>query len=108
MPWSYLKDKQPDEVRRSGFDLCMFQAGWHYCWQGGIETMLEKFKSFSHQEASVQALNNREVLQGKLDRIESLWGSEKFKVVDNSEMPIYVQNHLEEFKHMIYDPKISG
>lgn len=108
MSWEYLKDKEPDDVRRSGFNLCLFKAGWHYCWQGGIDTMLTKFKSFSHQEPEVQALAKRNVLNGKLDRLESLWGDEKFKIVNKEEMPYYVQTHPEEFKHMIYDPALRG
>jgi hypothetical protein len=108
MTWDYLKDRQPDEVRRSGFDYCLFQAGWHFCWQGGMDMMLKKFKSFSHQEPGVQALANKEILQGKLNRIESLWGDEKFKVVGLNELPWYVQQHPEEFKHMLYAPPVQG
>lgn len=108
MSWEYLKDKEPDDVRRSGFNLCLFQAGWHYCWQGGVDTMLTKFKSFSHQEPEVQALADPKVLRGKLDKLESLWGIEKFKIVNNQEMPYYVQTHTDEFKHMIYDSSLRS
>lgn len=108
MTWDYLKDKSPDDVRRSGYDLALVEAGWHFAWQGGVDVMLKKFKSFSHQEPAVQALANKQTLKGKLDRIESLWGEEKLKVVGMGELPWYVQQHPEEFKHMLYAPAVQG
>lgn len=102
MTWDYLKDKTPQEVRSSGFNLALVNGGWHFSWQGGVDTILNKLQSFAHQEAGVQAIANREFLQGKIDRRESLWGPNKFSVVNDVDMPYYVQKHMEEFKSMIY------
>lgn len=104
MSWRYLKDKTPDQVRRSGYDFALVKAGYHYSYLGNVDNLLKKFASFSHQEASVQRMADRDILQGKLDRLESIWGDNKLQVVNPEDMPYYVQTHLEEFKDLIYVP----
>lgn len=102
MTWSYLKDKTPDEVRRSGFNLCMWQAGWHYSYMGGVSEMIRKFKSFSHQEPEIQALADERILQNKLSKLESLWATNKLNLVGIDDAPFFVQQKRDQFKHMIY------
>lgn len=107
MTWDYLKSRTPEEVRRSGYNLALVSAGWHYGYAGGINTVLEKFKSFAHQDKAVQQFAKQELLEGKIERAESLWGDNKMDIVPDSAMPYYVQTHMDEFKHMIYDPGIQ-
>lgn len=102
MPWSYLKDKMPDEVRRGGFNLALVNAGWHFTWQGGIPAILNKFKSFSHQEEKVQAFADPEMLETNMRHLRSIWGDGKMEVLPDIELPYYVQRNKEKFKHMIY------
>lgn len=102
MPWSYLKDTTPDQVRRSGFNLCMWQAGWHYSYMGGVGEILRKFKSFSHQEPEIQALADQRILENKLAKLESLWATNKLNLVDIEDAPFFVQQKRDRFKHMIY------
>lgn len=105
MPWSYLKDKEPDSVRRSGFNLCLMNAGWHFTYMGGVDKMLEKFKAFSHQEEAVQKLASEEILKEKLSNLESLWSEEKLTPLPiDDTMPLYVRMNQDKFKHMIYVP----
>ena len=104
MPYSYLKERSPEDIRRGGFNYCLFNGGWHFSYQGGLETILRKFQSFSHQEAGVQAIAKREIIADKLSRLESLWGPQKLNISNMEELPWYVQQHQQELRHMIYKP----
>jgi beta-1,4-mannosyl-glycoprotein beta-1,4-N-acetylglucosaminyltransferase len=102
MPYSYLKDRSPESVRHSGFLKTIYEGGWHFTFQGGIDKMLEKFASFSHQEESTQRLANREVLEHKLSIGQSLWGQDIWEFVPiDDKFPNYIRANVEKFKHMI-------
>lgn len=102
MPWSYLKDTTPNEVRNSGFPGEISNAGWHFSWLGGVDKMLEKFASFSHQEPEVQKFANKELLEKKLEKGESLWSDDNWQIVGIDETyPIAVKNNIEKYKHLI-------
>ena len=105
MPYSYLKDKTPDEVRNSGYDNQIEHAGWHWSYLGGVEAIRNKLDSFSHQECNTPKLNNEEVLKHKLEIGQSLWSNEPhdlwpFMEIDDS-FPEYVQKNKEQFSHLI-------
>lgn len=100
MPWSYLKDKTPEEVRNGGFNLAMVNAGWHMTYMGGIDVMLEKFKSFSHQEESVQKFANADVLRTMRHNRTSIWGKD-LELAPDGDLPYYVRTNKEEFKSML-------
>lgn len=103
MSWGYLKDKEPDDVRRSGFNLALMHGGQHYSYTGGIQTMLNKFKSFSHQEEAVQKVGTEVILKEKMSRLECPWNNEPLHVVPiDDSMPWYVRSHQEELKSMLY------
>lgn len=101
MPYGYLKTTTPDKARNSGFNLALVNGGWHFTYQGGIDTIMAKFKSFSHQEEEVQKLANRDDLQLKIDTLTSLWGDKVMKLVPIHELPFYLQQHTNEFSHML-------
>lgn len=104
MRWEYLKATTPEEVRHAGIPSRIENAGWHWSWQGGIDEVMRKFASFSHQEPDVQKHANREELMRKILVGESLWGNDKWKIVPIDEtFPQYVQDHQNDsLKHMIY------
>ncbi len=105
MPYNYLKDKTPDQVRNSGFDNQLENAGWHWSYLGGVEAIMNKLNSFSHQEVNTPKLNNEEVLKNKIEIGQSLWSNEPHDlwpfIKINEEFPEYVQKNQEEFKHLI-------
>lgn len=100
MTWDYLKDKTPDEVRRAGFDLALMNSGWHFTYQGGVATILNKYKSFSHQEESVQKFANRELLLAMMAKLDSPWGK-TLETIGLDDLPLYVQTYKQEFKDML-------
>lgn len=102
--WAYLKNTTPDNVRNQGAPNTIPNGGWHFSWCGGIDEVMRKFASFSHQELDVQRHANREELIRKMAAGESLWGSDKWTPVPITDLPQYVQDHQEELKHLIFQP----
>jgi len=105
MTWEYLKDKSPEEVRNSGYDFSIHDAGFHWSWLGGVDEMVRKLESFSHQEHNTPELNNAEVLKHKLETGQCLWNNNegdtwKFIDIDLSH-PEYLFKNKEKFKHLI-------
>jgi len=86
MPWSYLKNTTPQTVRDQGTPLLLAEAGTHYSWQGGPQAIETKFRSFSHQEEGIR---------------ERILGTLVGDIVPDSELPLYVRENLDKFKHMI-------
>lgn len=93
MSWGYLKNKLPEEVRNSGFDIVILKGGWHFSW---VIDPLRKLESFSHQE-----LNTPENIEC-IERKENVWGDDKFKVIDvNLSQPEYLFKNQDKFSRLI-------
>jgi len=104
-----LKRGTPDQIRNAGAEFTLADAGWHWSFQGGVDAILEKFASFSHQEEAVQRHANREILLEKFKTGQSIWGEDHWKMVPLDEtFPKYLLEHKEEYRHMIYELKNSG
>jgi len=103
MPWSYLENTTPEEVRNSGYPNQIDNAGWHFSWLGGVDKMLEKFAAFSHQEKDVQKRADRKLLEYKTQTGQSLWGDDFWEVVQVDETyPIDVVNNMTKYIHLIF------
>lgn len=100
--WADLKNTTPNVVRNGGTPVLMLDAGYHWTYQGDVQSMLTKFASFSHQEEAVQKHATQENLSNKYSKLQSLWGENILNIVDLRELPQYVQDHQEEFKELIY------
>lgn len=93
MSWKYLKNKMPEDVRNSGYDIVMLKGGWHWSW---VIDPLRKLESFSHTE-----LDTPENIE-KIERRENIWDDAKFKVIDiDLSHPEYLVKNIEKFKHLI-------
>lgn len=102
MPYSLLKHTSPEEIRNGGFNAALPDAGWHWSYLGGVDAILDKLSSFSHQEESVQRLNNREIMKKKYDSHQSLWGDDYWQIVEiNEAFPAYLQGNESKFSHLI-------
>lgn len=105
MPYSYLADKTPEEVRNSGYPAQIDNAGWHWSWLGGVDRIVEKFYSFSHQELNNDRYNDRNKLARKLESGQSLWTddeADKWQFVDiDSSFPDHLVFNIQKFNHLI-------
>lgn len=93
MTWEYLKTRTPEEVRNSGYDFSIHDAGWHFSW---VIDPVRKLESFSHQELNTP--QNIERVEAK----ENIWNEDDFKIVDiDLSYPEYIVKNIDKFKHLI-------
>lgn len=91
--FGYLKNKLPEEVRNSGYDFSIHQAGWHWSW---VIDPLRKLESFSHTE-----LDTPENIE-RIQRKENVWNEDEFKTIEiNLSHPEYLVKNIGKFKHLI-------
>ena len=96
MTWKHLVNSTPEEVRNSGYDFSIHDAGFHFSWLGGAEKAVQKLESFSHTE-----LNTPENIE-KVKMAENIWDDTKFKVVDiDLSFPEYIVKNIDNYKHLI-------
>lgn len=97
MNYSYLKQKSPDEVRNSGFERILNDAGWHFSYMGGYEKMLEKIESFSHTELNTEEFKSN--LLYKYKSCQSLFGDDFWSVIPvNVNFPTEILNNFDYYK----------
>jgi beta-1,4-mannosyl-glycoprotein beta-1,4-N-acetylglucosaminyltransferase len=102
MKCGYLDGKLPEDVRNSGCDDVVPNAGWHWSFCGGVDAILKKFGDFSHQEPEVQKHANRDLLEYKVMTGQSMWAQDfwKFIPIDNT-FPEYVVKNQDKLSHLI-------
>ena len=97
MNYSYLKQKSPDEVRNSGFERIIEDAGWHFSYMGGYDKIIEKIESFSHTELNTEDFKSR--LWDKYNDCQSLFGDDYWSVVSvNVDFPREILNNFDYYK----------
>lgn len=101
-PYSHLNNLTPEQIRNEGAAFAMLDAGHHFTYMGDVDTILEKFKAFSHQEANVQAYANRELLEDKRWRLTGIWDNSQLLILEPTELPEYVQKNTALFKDLLY------
>ena len=63
-------------------------GGWHFGWLGGVDFIMNKLQSFSHQEHNNQYINNREYITNCLATGKDLLDARnKCYVIDRSNFP---------------------
>lgn len=93
MTWGFLKNKEPEAVRNSGYLYSMSHAGHHYSW---VIDPLRKLESFSHTELNTPA--NIEKVENK----ENVWNDDKFKTVEiNLSHPRFLYENQDRYKHLL-------
>lgn len=93
MSWRYLKNKMPEDVRNSGFDIVILKGGWHYSW---VIDPVRKLQSFSHTEFETQ--ENVE----KIGKNIIFWSDNPGEQIEiNLSHAEYLFKNQEKFKHLI-------
>lgn len=95
------REASPDLVRSAGHPP-INNAGWHFTYMGGAESIVEKFSAFSHQEAAVQRWNNLEQIKMRFATGGELFGEGKMNLRElDASFPEYVLKNRDRFSHMI-------
>ena len=74
-------------------------AGWHFTFQGGEKMVKEKIESYGHQEYNNDYIKNS--IANKIDNSLDVFGRGFTLKVNNENLPKYVSENLEKFKHML-------
>jgi hypothetical protein len=74
-------------------------GGWHFTFQGGAEMIKNKIESYGHQELNRPDIKNS--IQDRLNNITDVFGRGFNLTLDNSNLPTYVLNNMEKYKHLI-------
>jgi len=99
--FKYLKDKTPDDVRNSGYEHTIGNAGWHFSYIGSEQDVRYKIESFSHTELNTDEFKDK--LNYKMDTCQSLFGDDFWQVVDiDDNLPKYIRDNQQEFQHIIF------
>lgn len=115
VPVSYFKkyDMTPCSVRYSPGSLQFHHidnlpsipnAGWHFSFQGGIDAIINKIKSYAHQEFNRPDILDRDRIEKLVDEGKDVFGREgtTYSIVPIDETyPICIKNNLTKFNHMI-------
>lgn len=94
MRYRYLKDKTPEEVRNSGYEVMLHNAGWHFSWLHNRAE--EKVRSFSHVELNVpESIRN-------ISDFKNFWNGAELKAIPIDEsFPEHLVSNIDKFKHLI-------
>ena len=103
MTYKYLKSKSPQEVRGSGYDSLIENAGHHFSYLGDEKFIANKLRSFSHQEYNTPEYTNEGYIKKCIESGKSIWGEGQFKFVPLDEtFPKYILENQKRLAHLIH------
>jgi beta-1,4-mannosyl-glycoprotein beta-1,4-N-acetylglucosaminyltransferase len=79
-------------------------AGWHFSFQGGVDEVIRKVQSYSHQEYNKPEILNRDRVERMIEEGKDVFGRENmtYRTVDiDDTFPKYLQNNQHKFRRMI-------
>jgi len=102
MTFDYLKERNPNDVRNSGYQSEIYNGGHHFSYLGDADFIINKLESYSHQEYNIEKYKNKEDISKKIEDGVALWGGSKFEAVKIDEtFPKYLYENQDKFKHLI-------
>lgn len=98
--YEMLKKTTPNKIRNNGFDTVMCDGGNHFSFMGGLEAIMTKLFAYAHTESVTSELLS--TIGKKYEKGQSMWADDFWKFVKiDEQFPKYLQDHQEEFKHLI-------
>lgn len=77
-------------------------AGWHFTFMGGVECIKTKIAACSHQERNQKKYNSTKAIEDSIQGLTDLFGTKGvFWICPLDDLPIYVQENKDRFKHLI-------
>lgn len=79
-------------------------GGWHFSYLGGVEAIIAKIKSFSHQEFNNETTTSAEILRQRIANGEDIFQRDDHKyrsVTLDEAYPEYIRTHQNKFAHLI-------
>lgn len=102
LTYEMLKKSTPNKVRNAGFQSQIANAGHHFGYLGDVNFIINKLKSFSHQEYNIPEFTDPEKIANKLELGEALINENKFEFIEiNDSYPAFIRQNKDLFKHLI-------
>lgn len=106
--YKYLKNKSIDDIRETTEEECKItgpiieNAGWHFSYFGGEETIKHKIESFSHMEFNNQIIKSN-ILKNIQNNTDLFNRNISLKIVEISEKshPKFLIENLKNYKNFI-------
>ena len=89
-----------NSTRKGRSDKEYFDAGWHFSFLGGIDNILYKMDSWTHDELNKPPFNTKEFIEKQMATGGDLFGRKRYQyehVTDLSYLPEYVLNNTDRF-----------
>lgn len=77
----------------------VYNAGWHFTFQGGEMMIKNKIESYGHQELNREDIKS--MISTRLENSIDIFGRGHILTMDNENLPEYVKNNKEKYKHLI-------
>jgi beta-1,4-mannosyl-glycoprotein beta-1,4-N-acetylglucosaminyltransferase len=85
-------------------------AGWHFSYLGGIDEIIKKVGSYSHEEFDTPEFMNREVIENRIKNGQDVFGRSGYPSIQyvdlDKSFPEYVLRNKDKYKHLIFDGKL--
>lgn len=84
-------------------------AGWHFSYLGGIDAIIKKIQSFSHQEYNKPEFLDAQSVQRKIELGQDIFNRMGHSyVITNIDktFPKYILENKEKYKHLIFHPTL--
>lgn len=118
--WQESRIMSVQEFRERQLDPCLARyvplehlpkltdAGWHFSFQGGVDEVIKKIQSYSHQEYNRPDIIDRDRVERLIDEGKDVFGREHmtYKTVPiDDTFPKYVRDNKKKFSKMIRTEK---
>jgi beta-1,4-mannosyl-glycoprotein beta-1,4-N-acetylglucosaminyltransferase len=77
----------------------VYDAGWHFTFQGGESMIKNKIESYGHQELNRDDIKS--MISNRMENSIDIFGRGHILTMDNDNLPSYIKNNLEKYKHLI-------
>jgi beta-1,4-mannosyl-glycoprotein beta-1,4-N-acetylglucosaminyltransferase len=100
----YRKFKCISYIQSSHF-LLVKKGGWHFSYLGGIESIIQKINSYSHQEINTPENNDPKNIYQKIEdgTFDIKMSGDRLKIVEiDNTYPEYFLDNLNKYKEIVY------
>lgn len=104
LPEEINLDVTPNKIRLMQELPILRNGGWHFSYLGGVDKIIEKIKSFSHQEFNSEQYTSSETLIKLINAGKDIFGRDfKYKAVNiDDSFPKYLRSNREKYSHLIF------
>lgn len=100
----------PTKIRAIKTKRIIKNGGWHFSYLGNVEKIIEKLKSFSHQEFNKEEIVNKEFLLKQIENENDILGRNikyRFVPIDSS-FPEYIRKNRKNLSHYIHKVSLKN